>query len=478
MEFNPAALESDSRLLPALRMANRVPAGSDITSAETDTTGARVIVDYLDATSALQFARSFNPHRVARANGLGPGWQHSFDVVLGTSNEQRVIHDGSGKRHLFSAMSENDPGVFIGQERSDGRLTETASGHEWSLPDGWRFRFHGSHLTMVSHDFEPWLLSLYYQDDLLVQVTDERGRKLALSYEGRQLRAVETPIGTLMFEHGFDGSLDSASDASGRKTLHTYRDTSGTVDARRPGGTCAPENVPDQVPASSPGTELDDNPLGETDDDANPAASDDKPNQTLLENLHESVDEPQACDTDNSPPPEGFLTPSLDPLVIRVDARPGSCQSYFVDFEGIDRGQAIESGFEGHDRYDGFEATVNSFPIVDFITDEGLLIVISRDLISASYNDPASPDALYDTLMRDARAIQSQLLHPLQEQGSLEVSENGQTTRLTVDEVGKPVLEVVIQYDMATPAQRDQIRRAAEDMMVLHGIELRVIEIP
>lgn len=184
---------------------------------------------------------------------------------------------------------------------------------------------------------------------------------------------------------------------------------------------------------------------------------------------------PRQCDSTEAPLSDHFTAgPSIDEG-ITVDIRPESCQSYFREYVGIERGARIEDALAHAAHYANVTPTVRSFPLVDFIGQGEARVVRSRDLASASY---AEPGALYDRLMRDGRDIETGLITPLLQDGFIERTELGSTTRLEASTAQTIVLEVIVQHGMTSDAQLTDIRRAASDLASTWGIALRVIEIP
>jgi len=67
---------------------------------------------------------------------------------------------------------------------------------------------------------------------------------------------------------------------------------------------------------------------------------------------------------------------------------------------------------------------------------------------------------------------------PLSVQGEITVVDNGQTTTIIASDFDEVVLEMVVQYGMASPNQIEQIQRAQQELKERWNITLRVIEIP
>lgn len=186
---------------------------------------------------------------------------------------------------------------------------------------------------------------------------------------------------------------------------------------------------------------------------------------------------PDRCDTEQNPAP-GFQAIESRPGMSTLDARPASCQSYFVEFYGTVRGEEIEAGLEEHPPYAGMIATNRSFPIIDFINGDELIVVRSRDIGSPTYNNPDSSDNLYERLMRDGEQIQRRALDPLESEGVLSGTENGRTTLITYGEQQSVALHLLIRQDMASAGHWQQIENARTALASRYGIRLQVVIIP
>lgn len=194
----------------------------------------------------------------------------------------------------------------------------------------------------------------------------------------------------------------------------------------------------------------------------------------LLSHEHGPVEScPSACEPESAP--SDFLAGPSIAGAITIDIRPSNCSSFFTEFVDIDRGALIETALADTEHYALTEATVRSFPIVDFIGQGEARVVRSRDLASDSYT---SDGAFYDRLMRDGRDVADGLLAPLANDGFIERQEEGRVTRLDADPPIKVVLEIVVQHGMASQSQIEQMRLAATDLAQQWDIELRIIEIP
>lgn len=191
-----------------------------------------------------------------------------------------------------------------------------------------------------------------------------------------------------------------------------------------------------------------------------------------------STTEPQSCDAEQHPI-TGFNSSPAPSGAIRIDARPASCESYFIDYFGTTRGSEIETGLATLAPYRTMQATVRSFPIIDFVNHDEWIAVRSRDLASPSFNDEQTPNALFYRLMRDGQEIQDRFLTPLAEDGFISVEEDGVTTRLEAgSESQSVVLQLVIRHQIASPSHWQQIDRARELLQQRYKIDLEVVIIP
>ena len=149
-----------------------------------------------------------------------------------------------------------------------------------------------------------------------------------------------------------------------------------------------------------------------------------------------------------------------------------------MQYYGTDRGFAIESGLNLHAPYNTMQPTLRTFPVIDFIDDNALYVVTSRDLGNRTFNSPTRPDALLDQLLQDGEDIQTRFLDVLESEGSISASELGQTTTISADDVRPVVLQLVIRDGIASAAHWQQIAIAREELQRRYGITLEVVIIP
>ena len=401
-----------------LQLGSSMPAsGSD--AAVPASAPARGVVELHDARGddrlRLSPPRAGSPRRTP----LGAGWRHDLDIVLTLDDGDRVVRDGNQLRHVFPTT--NAAGEPTSDPRASGGEIAVRDGHPvWTrASDGADIAFRGSlPVKVTATDGRETFLR--YADGRLVEVArDGRRGTTRFAYERGRLSDVTFPDGTA---HALRVRADG--------TLTTRRYTAVLE--------CDPEH---------------------------PAPAD------AAESERDAEDR---CDTASNPPPPSFTTSGV-PGATRVDARPASCESYFVEHVGTERGTEIEAGLVGLPHYAGYDATVRSFPVVDFVGRE-LRVVRSRDLSLPSYD--AVPDGLFDRLLRDGDDIVRGLLEPLARDGLVAASESGRTTVVLHRPERAVVLELVVRHGIASADQKGQIRRAAAELLARHGIRLRVVEIP
>jgi len=184
-----------------------------------------------------------------------------------------------------------------------------------------------------------------------------------------------------------------------------------------------------------------------------------------------------SCQNPSSPLPVGFeeVPP---PGVIRIEARPADCHSYFTAYPSIQRGTAIEQALADYPPYLGSQTGGNSFPIIDFWNNGAVNVVISRDLTATAYDAEARPNALFDQVIRDGENIHENFLTPLEEEGSVSHTELGVTSTVYPEDAQVVYLDIVVQFGVMTTAQQQQIKRAKDELLDRFGIVVRIVEIP
>jgi len=199
-------------------------------------------------------------------------------------------------------------------------------------------------------------------------------------------------------------------------------------------------------------------------------------NHELASNF-QSEQSTQPCQDPTAELPVGFTDPTSG-NIIRIEARSYDCHSYFTAFPDIQRGTEIEEALAAFPPYLGSHSGGHSFPVADYWNNGSVYVIHSRDLTAASYDPLITPNGLYDQVMQDGEAINENLIQPLQINGEITHTELGVTTTLSADQAQVIYLDVVVQYGVMTESQREQLNRAAEELLELYGIVVRIIEIP
>lgn len=378
--------------------------------------GCITVIDYHSNRSHLEFSRTYNATQAARAE-VPARWRHRYEIRLTRKDDDRVVFDHHGGRHLFRS---NHDGTYSPTDSTSGTLLLQGKQHIWIDKRAIQHGFHGSFLTTLRFP-DNQTLTLHYQSGQLDSVTDEKSVKINFVHENGYLSKVQLP--------------------DGRARRYTS-DPCNTL----------PRPNTEPVP-----------------DDSTTTGSEEQEPPTEAP--------PERCDTQENPVP-GFNAINTRPGVSTLDTRPASCQSYFVEFYGTVRGAQIETGLEDHPPYSVMVPTSRSFPVIDFINGNELVVVRSRDVASPSYNNPDEPDALFDRLMRDGQQIQTRALDRLESEGVLSGTENGRSTLITYSELQSVTLHVLIRQDMASAAHWQQIENARAALAARYGIRLQVVIIP
>ena len=351
-------------------------------------------------------------------------WRHRYEIRLTRDEKNLIVFDQYGSQHVFTPDGDYNYQAVTSNSGTLSLLgTESGSQYQWINGQRVEHLFRGSFPVTITAPGKP-KISLYYHDQQLQSVREESGHLLEFFYKDAQLERVSS------------------------STIRTGLATNAHCNAS-------------QTHTSSNESELSEYP--ETAESDNPDT--------------QSNTAEQRCDTQANPVP-GFGTIRPDNHVTSIDARPASCDSYFVQYYGTERGAKIEIGLRDLPPYSSMTPTVRSFPIVDFINGNELIVVRSRDLASPSFNDPLSDDALFARLMRDGAEISRLFLEPLREHGSVTATESGQTTTIENHDPLNLTLQLVIRHDMASASHWQQIERARAALQVRYGVRLEVVLIP
>ena len=363
-------------------------------------------------------------------------WRHRYEIVLTQQGDSRVLFDQYGVRHVFHPRSE---GGFSAQSSGSGELQQDVNGYRWINATGIIHRFHGSYLTQIIF---PESTS---ESTIITGVGAGAGAGAgAENFTTSTTTPPHNNTHTLNLQYD-NNHLSSVTDQLGNQ-IQFNNSTPGLVSVTTP--------------------------------DGNTFTYADRHCATVEHS------EPARCDTAANPLPESIfsqidrLQSQIQTNITHLDARPASCNSYFTDFMGTERGSQIESGVGSLMPYSTMQPTVRSFPIVDFINGSELIAIRSRDLSSPSFNNPEHASALLDRLLRDGSEIRSRLLDPLDAEGSISHTEQGETTTISNQPNQTVVLQLLIQQQIASPSHWQQIELAQIQLMARYGIQLEVVLIP
>jgi len=180
------------------------------------------------------------------------------------------------------------------------------------------------------------------------------------------------------------------------------------------------------------------------------------------------ADSNKAC---NSTEPFDFDNPLIADASTQIDIRPPNCKSYFDDYLHTRRGLQIEQALGNHFSLNGFAATPQTFPVIDFINNDTAHVIKSRDLSKAIFQ---SENALYEQIMLDIQEIETLF----DDTNSLSAHYQGQSMTLRETQIQRSVLNIVIQNGLATESQKRQINRVLIELEQRTDIVLSIIEIP
>ena len=380
---------------------------------------------------AIPFRWHYQPAGDHIPSAMGSLWHHNYNLRLLQNEEKLELVKPDGTRQLFSPI---DGQHFVADE-SPNETIEHRSQHYHLTTLEMTATCFGSYPVEIKQTNQ-FAIKLRYKNGVLSRLFDTNANMLLLSYSnnGALTEITQTDGASITFEYDQYDRL-----AASRSSQHSQRII---------------------YPSSPPVvlcTAVTSNPQQQT------------PQQ-------QSND--QTCDVNQNPPPSSYQLSQLNPNSIKIDLRPQSCRSYFVDYNGIDRGVKLEAGMLTHVRYNNLIATVRSFPVVDFIDGREAIAVYTKDLTSKTYNAFNHPNGLYQSIIQDAQKVDDKFLSKLQTAGSVSAKEKGITTTITSSQVDTLRMEVMIQAGAATPLQLAQIERARVTLLSQWNIKLVTVIIP
>lgn len=359
-------------------------------------------------------------------SAIGSQWRHQYEINLLSKGESLEILDEIGKRTEFIRIKDN---LFESDTPAMGRIIREDQYSQW-ITDKKQIVFYGSYPVTIKHPHSS-AIKLRYKDSKLTRVFDQAGNSIHLIYnENNTIAKLIQPNGeAIHFDYDQHYRLASSS-ATGVRHNYTY--------------TSAPPVVICLPSYSQADTEADDG----------------------------------LCSDTEVKPSDAYEFAASDAVYSKIDLRPSSCKSYFVEYNSIERGVKIESGLFMHSLYSHLTPTVRSFPVVDFIDGREVIAVYSKDLNSKSYSSLTNPDGLFKSIMLDADKADTLFLSKLNSEGMVTAKEKGQTTTIYKDQVDGFRMELIIQAGMATPDHLIQIEKARQALWQDYNIRLQVIQIP
>ena len=429
-------------------------------AAPTCTPDCKTAIDYQHPVTKLSFTRidiTNNNRKHSPTNHKNMNWRHRYEIVLTRQGDSRIVFDHAGNRHVFHP---NTQGGYRAQSPQSGDLIQTDSGYQWTSTLGVAHRFRGSYLVDITYPQKkkpasetnaiptkanPTKSDPAKTDPTRTDPTKEDPINAAPSNNRHSIKSTTSPNPQTLKLHYNNRRLSSVTDEQGNKIRLHYSKT-GDIQLTTPDG----ETL--RYPAR------------------------------FCPDV--AKEEPEACDTQANPLPSNTVV-DIDVLrrhtqtgIAYLDARPASCNSYFSDYFGTERGSRIESAIKALAPYDSLTPTVRSFPIVDFIDGSRLIVLRSRDLTNPSFNDPTNPRALINRLLRDGKEVQTRFLEPLNSHKLLSHTELGATTTIVRKPDQTVVLQLLIQQHMASASHWQQIERARVQLLARYGVQLEVVLIP
>lgn len=140
-------------------------------------------IDFQSFASDLAFVRHYNSALGDHNLGLGPGWRHSYHVVLSRISDLqlRIVQSDGRAIDFFYETGTDAPSIYKANLESDG-LIHLSDKALWILPDGRILRFHGSYLVAIDFGEERGESVLFYKNERLETITDPFGQTLRLNY--------------------------------------------------------------------------------------------------------------------------------------------------------------------------------------------------------------------------------------------------------------------------------------------------------
>lgn len=142
-------------------------------------------LDYQSISSSLVLNRHYNSTLSSYDTGLGPGWRHTYQVVLTRVSDVQVDIVQSDGRLIHFYLEVDNANTYTSRAGNDGYI-ETGGRSIWHLEDGRRMVFQGSFLVLIDTGDNKDSLQLAYSNGMLISVTDSKGDSLLFDYIKRR----------------------------------------------------------------------------------------------------------------------------------------------------------------------------------------------------------------------------------------------------------------------------------------------------
>lgn len=182
----------------------------------------QVVTDY--NAGGLNFTRTYRSDSTWTDNTMGALWRHNYARSLSVSaGSTAEITDGTGGTTSYSWVSSewvpDDPNTVATFE-TDG------SEFIYTLPDGTVEIYDSNELLTRIEYLGGGALNLTYNgSDQLIEVENENGRSLTLTYSSGRVATVVTPDGTFTYSYDVDGNLDEVEKPDTNTIEYHYEDT-------------------------------------------------------------------------------------------------------------------------------------------------------------------------------------------------------------------------------------------------------------
>ncbi len=150
---------------------------------------------------------------------LGPGWTHSYNMVVRTDGTDAEVVWGDGRHDTFT----NSGGAWHGSSPGNfATLKQVSGGWELKSKGQLRYRFDGSGRLTSIVGRSDYAVNLTYTGSNLTGIADTAGRSITLSYSGGLLQSVSLPPSRSFSFQYSGGLLASVTDMRGNSHQYVY----------------------------------------------------------------------------------------------------------------------------------------------------------------------------------------------------------------------------------------------------------------